>query len=206
MTASTSASPSPGAGSAPSKERAFLAAAWWRALQDTTSDGSPNPRVDRAARARLKRAEGGEAFAAADPAVLDLHFRLWGETWNDEKIRVTLRLALVLVHVREEVSGGEGTYPERFARSLGPSRLEEDDGVLKTLRFRALLAAREEEDVVRRFRRAVALAGRRANVRDLARVLLDWNDDSTRTRFAFDYFAAGAAAPEDTRAAVEAVA
>lgn len=186
-------------------DRAGLATLWWRNLQDTIGD-APNPRADRAARARLKRCEGGEPFAAADPAVLDLHFRLWGETWSEWRMRLTLRAALVLVHVREEATAGESGYVDRFARSLGPSRLEEDDGVMKTLRFRALLAARDEEDVVRRFRRAVALAGGRANVRDLARVLLDWDADATRTRFAFDYFAAGASVPGDARTAADAVA
>lgn len=175
-------------------DRAGKAHQWWRNLQDTI-DGQPNPRADRAARARLKRRDGDDAFAAADPAVLDLHFRLWGEVWGERTMRLTLRVALVLVHVREEAKAAEGAHLERFARAIGPSRLEEDDGVLKALRFRALLAARDEADVVRRFRRAVALAGHRANVRDLARVLLDWDFDPTRTRFAFDYFAAGASAP-----------
>ena len=190
-----------------SRERAGRALDWWRALQDTTADGTPNPRADRAVRARLRRAEPGDPFAAAEPAVLDLHTRLWGASWSGERtLRLTLRLALVLAHVREEAAAGADSRAERFARALGPSRLEEDDGVLKALRFRALLGAHEEEDVVRRFRRAVELAGRRANVRDLARVLLDWEHGATRTRFAFDYFAAGAAVPGDVRAAAETVA
>ena len=170
-----------------------VAARWWREMQDQTPDGQPNRSADRAARARLRRADG--PLTAADPAVLRLYRALGGEGWNEGRMATAVRLALVLAHVRDETRGAEGGFAPSFARSLGPSLFGGDDAVLKPLRLRALLAAREEADVVRRFRRAVALAGGRANVRDLARVLILWDDDHTRTRFAFDYFGAGAASP-----------
>lgn len=170
-----------------------IAARWWRDMQDQTGDGLPNRSSDRAARARLRRADG--PLAAADPAVLRLYRLLGGEAWNDRRMATALRLALVLAHVRDETRGGEGGFAPSFARSLGPSTFGGDDAVLKPLRLRALLAAREEDDVIRRFRRAVALSGGRVNVRDLARVLIFWDRDETRTRFAFDYFGAGAAMP-----------
>lgn len=179
-----------------------IAADWWRALQDRTPDGQPNRSADRAARARLRRADG--PLTAAEPAVLRLYRMLGGEGWNDRRMATAVRLALVLAHVREEIRAAEGGFAPSFARALGPTVFGGDDALLKPLRLRALLAAREEVDVVRRFRRAVALAGGRANVRDLARVLILWDRDETRTRFAFDYFGAGAAAPapEPTAAAL----
>lgn len=176
-----------------------IAARWWRDMQDQTADGVSNRLADRAARARLRRVEG--PLAAADPAVLRLYRLLGGEAWNDNRMATAVRLAVVLAHVRDETRGTEGGFVPSFARSLGPSIFGGEDAVLKPLRLRALLAAREEADVVRRFRRAVALLGGRVNVRDLARVLILWDRDETRTRFAFDYFGAGAATPAEALAA-----
>jgi hypothetical protein len=45
------------------------------------------------------------------------------------------------------------------------------------------------------FRRAVAMLGGQANVADLARTILFFDQEETRRRLAFDYYAAGAAAP-----------
>ena len=166
---STTTAPTEPEGSKAKKDLAGIAHHWWRGLQDTI-DGAPNPRADRAARARLRRMEGGDAFAAADPVVIDLHVQLWGERWHDEtspnQLAISRRLALVLAHVRDEAPKGPSGWADRFARSLGPSRLEEDDGKLKLLRFRSLLAAREEVDVVRRFRRAVGPRNNRWHRRD----------------------------------------
>lgn len=187
MTDTTIAAPT-----APAPSRAEIAARWWREMQDNLAPGTPNPRADRGARARLRRLDG--PLAAADPAVIDLYRRWRGDQFDPDDLRLAVRVASVLAHVREEARH-EGGHPPRFARSLGPSSLGGDDGALKLLRFRSLLAAREEEDVIRRFRRAVALVRGPVNVRDLAGVLIGWNHDDTRTRFAFDYFAAGAAAP-----------
>lgn len=180
--------------------RPEIVARWWREMQDANADGSPNPRADRAARARLRRRDG--PLAAVDPRVVDLYRRLEGDRLDVGKLRVVVRVALVLAHAREEVRGEQSAPAPRFARSLGPSTIDADDGVLKALRFRALIAARDEGDVVRRFRRAVALLGGRVNIRDLAAVLLDWDFDRVRTRFAFDYFAAGAAAPSEATSVV----
>ena len=95
---------------------------------------------------------------------------------------MAVRVARVLVHARAHEPA------ENFARSLGPSNLDKDDGRLKLLRLRALLACDDDEEIVRRFRRALDLTGRAANVRDLARILLNWRIEDVRARFAFDYF------------------
>src|ERR1700735_1481223 len=111
---------------------------------------------------------------------------------------LALRLALVLVHVREDVSTDDNGIRKSFARQLGRANFSDpiEEARLKPLRFQRLLAAPDETEIVQGFRRAVDLAGNKANVRDLAGLLLNWKSEKTRARFAFDYFAAGNAAPK----------
>jgi CRISPR type I-E-associated protein CasB/Cse2 len=70
---------------------------------------------------------------------------------------------------------------------------------VSSLRFRRLLAARNEDEILVGFRRLVGLARRKVNVIDLAESILDWTDDEVgdkrRVRWAFDYHGAGIAAP-----------
>jgi CRISPR system Cascade subunit CasB len=74
---------------------------------------------------------------------------------------------------------------------------------LKQIRFRALLAMREDDELLTAMRRLVTLAGNQANIRDLARAVLDWSD-GTRRRWAFDYYgAAPRAEPPASSAATE---
>ncbi|WP_037242407.1 type I-E CRISPR-associated protein Cse2/CasB, partial [Rhodomicrobium udaipurense] len=47
------------------------------------------------------------------------------------------------------------------------------------------------------FRRLVALKGGKANVANLADLILNWHSEKTRMRFAFDYWQAGDAAPRE---------
>jgi CRISPR system Cascade subunit CasB len=168
---------------------ADLALHWWRDLQDTRRDGSPNPRGDRAALARLRRAEPVDALT--DEAVMDLYRRMFGPAFVAAKMKLAVRLALVLAHVREN-----GKL--RFGEALGEGG---DNAPLKPLRFKRLLLAESEEEIIRQFRRAVDLAGDVANVLDLARLLLDWTDpdrsEKTRTRLAFNYFGARTAADDE---------
>lgn len=173
------------------KTRADAAAAWWRGLQDLRANGEPNPFADRRARAVLRRAD--PVGALEEESVLALHRRLWGapstlRPWQFER---TLRVALVLVHVRREDKAREGFAVRSFARALGRQNFDDPVAALSPLRFRRLLAARDVDEIVREFRRAVDVVGNVANVRDLAGVLLGWEEDRVRTRFAFDYFAAG---------------
>lgn len=173
-----------------------VAASWWRSIQDQFADGATNPGGDRAARARLRRAD--QSSALVDPAFFDLHRRLLEaglvERYDFDR---SLRLALVLAHVRKDEEGYEpsGEQPRRrgFGRAIGaPSFGESDQAALKPLRFRRLLQAKDDDEMIRQFRRAVDLAGGSVNVRDLANILFFWND-KTRARLAFDYFAAGPA-------------
>jgi hypothetical protein len=52
------------------------------------------------------------------------------------------------------------------------------------------------DEITLQFRRAVDLAGGKVNVRDLSNILFYWDDEKTRARLAFDYFAAASAARE----------
>jgi CRISPR system Cascade subunit CasB len=177
-----------------------VAALWWQLLQDQFPNGQPNPRADRAARARLRHADKDSALI--DPAFFNLHRRLMdaGLVQSHELSR-SLRLALVLAHVRKDEdsveAAGEQTRRRGFGRAIGaPGFGESDKAALKPLRFRRLLQTKEEDadEIVRQFRRAIDLAGGKVNVRDLANIVFYWNDKA-RARLAFDYFAAGTAAP-----------
>lgn len=144
-----------------------VTADWWKTLSEQ----------NRAARARLRRATVSEA--ACDEATLDLCRRL-GLGWP--ALPKVARLACVLAHVREN-------DPRPFAQAIGRAAAgDADSAALSPLRFRHLLTATEDDDIVRGFRRAVAIAGGRANVRDLFYLLMGWEQDRTRTRFAFDYY------------------
>lgn len=178
------------------KKAGEIAAEWWASLQDQRG-GAPNPQADRAARARLRHADKDKALV--DPAFFDLHGRLLqaGHV-NNHDFNPSLRLALVLVHVREDERFVEGKPSWRgFGRAIGaPGFGESDKAPLKPLRFRRLLQTKGDniDEITRQFRRAVDLAGGKVNVRDLANILFYWSDE-TRARLAFDYFAAASAAP-----------
>jgi len=182
---------------AKAKKPGEIAADWWASLQDQLRNGQPNPLGDRAARARLRHAD--EDKALADPVFFDLHHRLLqaGHVLP-HGFNPSLRLALVLVHVREDERPTDGAPSWRgFGRAIGaPGFGESDKAPLKPLRFRRLLQAKGDDidEITRQFRRAVDLAGGKVNVRDLADILFYWNE-KTRARLAFDYFAAASAVP-----------
>ncbi|MGH2342108.1 type I-E CRISPR-associated protein Cse2/CasB [Segnochrobactraceae bacterium EtOH-i3] len=159
---------------------------WWASLQDDS------PLADRRARAVLRRAD--PAGAIEEESVIRLYRALVQAIPAPGQPPVTLRdadrsrlidramrLALVLPHVR----ANDGML---LARKLGGHDAKE--AKLSPLRLRALLEARSTEDIVRSFRRAVTLADRSVKVSDLARLLLDWESDRTRTNFVFAFHAA----------------
>ena len=116
-----------------------------------------------------------------EPATLDLARQL-GAGWVDLG-RVAVAAA-VLAHVREDIRGASA------ARQLGPSPA---GTAMSWLRFRRLLQAGTEDELVTAFRRAVALAGGRMNVPDLGSSLLNWTD-GRRRRWVMDYHNAPAPA------------
>ncbi|MGH7117618.1 MAG: type I-E CRISPR-associated protein Cse2/CasB [Acetobacteraceae bacterium] len=166
-------------------QQSTTAAAWWRNLQPNLRNGDPNPHADRAALARLRRAD--LLGAMQERATFNL-FRALGRTHPNQLPEVAL-CAAVLATVRDD--------DRRFhaARQLGaPPGESEDRAVMSPLRFRRLIQATSPEDRLILFRRAVALAGHAINVRDLAAACLDWSD-GRRQRWIFEYYAAGNAAP-----------
>jgi CRISPR system Cascade subunit CasB len=161
---------------------------WWRSLQPS-ADGRGG---DRGALARLRRAATA-LDAAAEPETLNLCRNLGLGAVGLERAAVT---AAVLANVREHVPGSPA------ARQLGPLEAEKPtSAVMSWLRFRRLIQADTPDDQMIAFRRAVALAGRRINVQDLARSLIGW-DDARRRRWLYAYHNAPASTgeTEDTAA------
>jgi CRISPR system Cascade subunit CasB len=172
-----------------------VAREWWEQLQPSRADDEPNPSGDRGALARLRRA-GNLAEIMAEEATLDLYHR-FGFTREEAARRLPRVAAIVhvLAHVRSDEKPGEDGRRRSAIAAVGrQSSSDEDSAKLKPIRFRRLLAARDNDELMREMRRLVALADRTINVGDLAASLLWWND-TTRTRWAFDYHAAGMAAP-----------
>src|SRR5262249_39148626 len=117
-------------------EEARVAAQWWHGLQPYFSNGERNPNADRAALARLRRAD--LLAAMQDPVTFAL-FRALGRQRATELPQVAL-CAAVLAGVRDDRSG------ERPARTLGPPSIDAlEHAAMKPLRFRRLIEAEAPE-------------------------------------------------------------
>ncbi|WGF90211.1 type I-E CRISPR-associated protein Cse2/CasB [Marinivivus vitaminiproducens] len=171
------------------------ALAWWQGLQpgEVSGEGKRRP-GDSAALARLRRA-GTPAEALAEEATLALFTRLgFGSDEGDRRLMRVATVAAVLAHVREHRVMNDRRRNTAIGM-IGRTSLEDaDSAILKPLRFKRLLAARTDEDLMRVMRRLVLLAERKTNVADLATSILYWGE-RVRVRWAFDYYAAGHAAP-----------
>ena len=166
---------------------------WWKALQP--SDGGKF-RGDRAALAKLKRASS-IMEAASEPATAELFNKLGFERhYASTDLPRAALIAAVLAHIRDD------NRKDTLARAIGTPRGGEGTTALITpLRLKRLIAAREADDLLIAFRRAIAILGHTANVKDVAKQLLLWTADdrtadSARTLFTFDYHNAGGFAPE----------
>jgi CRISPR system Cascade subunit CasB len=170
-------------------QQAAVAAQWWRHLQPSLRSGARNPNADRAALARLRRAD---LFAAMqDPATFDL-FRALERRHPAELPEVAL-CAAVLAGVRDELAPPR--HREHPARTLGPPTPETvEKAAVKPLRFRRLIEAETPEERLLMLRRGVQLADRQLNVHELAAACLDWSE-RRRQRWIFEYYNAGFAAP-----------
>jgi CRISPR system Cascade subunit CasB len=164
---------------------------WWRSLGPIELDGKTLP-GDRAALARLRRCSS-PTDAAVQPATAKLFKALGFTTRNDAHLGRAATLAAVLAHVRKDGGG-------KIALAIGaPPNGKAEEALLKPNRFRTLMAARTDDEILTSFRRVVAMLDRTSNVRDLTKLILSWTDDEAgdkaRTRFAFDYYGAGLLAP-----------
>ncbi|HEV2643567.1 MAG TPA: type I-E CRISPR-associated protein Cse2/CasB, partial [Candidatus Elarobacter sp.] len=68
---------------------------------------------------------------------------------------------------------------------------------LSEARFRRLLQVEGREEQVAAFVRLIALTDSTMNVSAIGTDFLRWGDERTRQRWAFDYYAAGIATPQD---------
>ncbi len=171
--------------------RAQIAHRWWAELQGVNRDDGLHRGGNPAALARLRRASTPLA-AIEEPSVFDLYRRLgFGRSDINRWLSRVGVLAAVLAHIRTDASIADGGHRRRFAETLGG-----DPPLMSPLRFKRLLAATSDQDLLIVFRRAVALAGaKNINVEDVAASLLDWSE-RRRMGWAFDYYGAGIAAPK----------
>jgi len=174
-----------------------IARRWWQELRPDATRGR-RPRGDPGALAALRRAQT-PLDAMLVPAFWELRRRLAGyagdREWREKRVAV---LAIVLAHIREDDPG------RTLARAVGWRRLDDKEGaLLSELRFRRLIEARTAEELRGEFVRLVRLLKGTANVADCARSLLYWTDWQGRIRrdWAFDYYAAGIAKPDEEEAA-----
>lgn len=175
-----------------------IALGWWSRLRPDPANGRKG---DTGTLARLRRAD--LVAAAMEPETVALYRQLAPllSLKGEAALTRTALIAAVLAHVRD--NDVRENRPVAVARALGPQK-SEDDAILKPLRFRRLLSTLGDAELLIAFRRIVALLDKKANVSDLARSLAEWDDtplgDRRRTRWAFDYHNAGAAAPKDQSA------
>jgi len=161
-------------------DRPYLAFQWWETLNGKR-EGKGQTGKDRAALARLRRALPDEAMC--EEATLRL-FRALGYTSPNSLPRVAT-LAAVLATIRDDKSG-------KFGRQIGREKIDDDQTAkLKILRFKRLLDAQTEEEIATAFRRAIAILGDAANVRDVAGYMLCFDNEAKRRQLVFDYYGAG---------------
>jgi CRISPR system Cascade subunit CasB len=157
-----------------------IAADWWGALQPDPDRHRPG---DRAALAQLRRCSRPED-AIEVPAALALARALGARDGHDRRLGDFLATAIVLAHVRKD------DRDNRMARQLGAA-VQGERALLSPLRLARLLAAQTPEERIAAFRRAVALADHKVNLRDLADAMLDWSHpvagERIRIAWAFAY-------------------
>lgn len=176
----------PGA-AAPKIDRPFMAFQWWKELNGER-EGKGQTGRDRAALARLRRSSPDEAMY--EEATLRL-FRALGFR-NPNRLQRVATLAAILASVRKD----EDDKRRPFGRQIGREKIDDDQtAALKIGRFKRLLDAQTEEEIATSFRRAIAILGRTANVREVARYVLFFDDERdegrTRRQLVFDYYDAG---------------
>lgn len=172
--------------------RGEIAREWW-------SYTCHPQRGDSSGRARLKRCRSATE-ALAIPAAVGLARRLGAirEPLDERHLECAMGLARVLAHVTADTgvtamrAAGWSSFPgERKEADADPAARPR----LSEVRFRRLLQTGSGEEQVFMFTRLLRLIGGEVNIAALARDYLAWHWDSTRHRWAFEYYAAGAAAP-----------
>lgn len=172
--------------------RGEIARDWWSRVCDPAS-GEPG------ARARLRRARSStEALAVPAAVLLARQLGAIRDPLDERRLESALGLARVLAHVTANTAvspmraAGWPSFPgDRRAGEADPGARPR----LSEVGFRRLLQTGSGEEQVSMFVRLVRLLGGEVNVAALSRDYLDWYRDGTRQRWAFEYYAAGEAAP-----------
>lgn len=173
---------------------------WWDRLPPGRNGVEEHRLFDRGSKARLRRASRVTDILD-EQVVFALHREL---DFKEFKAEQTLIPVAVVASVLARV---ETDQPWRsLAMIVGrPPGASEKNGPrprLSALRLRRLLSAREPNDLLTQMRRTVDLADDEAlDVGGLAVTILDWlhpdRGDTTRSRFAYDYYAAEFPPPSD---------
>ena len=152
-------------------ERAYE---WWRALVPDEVGTRASKGHQRAALARLRRAQDS-IDVMMEPEALRLIKRLPGR----QPARVTTVAGVLAFVTKDDAS--------HIIRSVGRTDFENDkSALLSENRFRRLLQLRADE-LLDPMRRLVRLNKGRANVRDLAESILFW-DECVKQRWIFEYY------------------
>ncbi|WP_101069140.1 type I-E CRISPR-associated protein Cse2/CasB [Roseovarius salinarum] len=152
----------------------------WRAQALAADDGAA-----RLSRAKLRRADGPVA-ALGVRAVHDLNGRLAAAGHDMRRGERPDRLALIataLAHLKD----GNGPH---VAQAFGAG----DPAALSGIRFNALVRAATPRELWKPLVRGLAVIEGRANAAQLATDILYWGD-RVRTRWCFEYYGEGFAAP-----------
>ena len=114
---------------------------------------------------------------------------------SGDRLALTAVVAITLAHARKEIR----QHPAASVGRAAFADKEFETAAMKPMRFQRLLSARLPTDLVREMRRLVQLAGNEIDVGQLAADILKWRDDEAgdqaRTRWAYEYLAAGRDAP-----------
>lgn len=164
---------------------------WWSEYCDPRSG-------DAAVRARLRRCRStAEALTIAPAIGLARRLGATRPEHNGSAVRLerALDLARLLAHISSDAH-------EALMRIAGYSHFpgdrdtpdESSQPALSEIRFRRLLLAAPGEELLIMIIRVLAQVDGRANIARLAQDVFWWNDN-TRERWAFEYYAAGVAAP-----------
>jgi CRISPR system Cascade subunit CasB len=141
-----------------------------------------------------------------EPAAIQLAQRLGilssRSSPDDSRLEAALGLARVLAHVKEH-DGARRVMQAAGWKSFPNDRKESEAGndrpIVSEVRFRRLLTTEPGEPLVQAFIRLVRQLDSQVNVTELASDFLALSDPAkrqrVRTKWAFDYFAAGVAAP-----------
>lgn len=186
--------------SSPTRSVGATALAWWR-------EYCHPDRGDASTRARLRRARSGLEVLAI-PAAMVLARRLRASRSEDDATKA-IELARVLAHVRAHTdrspmqAAGWQRFPFDAAAELPPEQRPR----LSEVRFRRLIRAeRAGGELTDAFIRLVRLLDGEVHVPRLAESFWFWDvgDERVRRRWAFEYYAAGIAAPPDDATAIPA--